>query len=95
MIYLQKPGFKARSTSKDAAKLMHPKAQTLRERVYSIVKSAGSAGITPDEAAATLGVSILSIRPRFSELALMGAIEDTMRRRVNASGRHAIVWRAI
>ena len=46
-----------------------------------------------DEAATFLGESVLSIRPRFSELATMGEIEDSGTRRKNASGRNAICWK--
>ena len=41
-----------------------------------------------------LGESVLAIRPRFSELRALGQITDTGARRINDSGRSAIVWRA-
>lgn len=95
MNYPQKPGFKARETAKAAAKSVEPKAKNLRERVYDAIESAGRAGATADEVAEMLSASILSVRPRVSELVLMGALDDTFQRRANkGSGRHAIVWRA-
>lgn len=95
MNYPQKPGFKARETAKAAAKSVEPKAKNLRERVYDAIKRAGRAGATADEVAEMLSASILSVRPRVSELVLMGALDDTFQRRANkGSGRHAIVWRA-
>lgn len=95
MNYPHRAGYKARSTSKAAAKATDRKAMPLRERIYAIIKSAGKRGTTADEAAEAVGVSILSARPRVSELAVMGRLQDTMERRVNkGSGRHAIVWRA-
>lgn len=95
MNYPHRPGYKARSTSKAAAKAVDRKATPLRERVYDIIKKAGRRGTTADEAAEAIGASILSVRPRVSELAVMGRLQDTMERRVNkGSGRHAIVWRA-
>jgi hypothetical protein len=51
-------------------------------------------GCTADECAGYLGETILSIRPRFSELRAFGLIEDTGDRRLNDSGRRATVWRA-
>ena len=95
MIYPHTPGFKARKTAKDAARSMASKAKPLRDRVLAVFKSAGKTGMTPDEVAEALGVSILSVRPRVSELATLGLLEDTFKRRANqGSGRHAIVWRA-
>jgi len=50
-------------------------------------------GLTTDECAERLGETVLSIRPRFTELAAKGEIEDSGIRRKNASGRSATVWR--
>lgn len=50
--------------------------------------------LTTDECASLLEESVLSIRPRFSELRALGQITDTGDRRLNDSGRRAIVWRA-
>jgi predicted ArsR family transcriptional regulator len=52
-------------------------------------------GLTADEIAAHLGESVLSIRPRVSELRKLGMIEKTKVRRRNASGMSATVWRAL
>jgi len=49
---------------------------------------------TADEIAIKLGKSVLSIRPRVSELARDGLIRKTGERRANASGIRAIVWTA-
>jgi predicted ArsR family transcriptional regulator len=48
--------------------------------------------LTADEAAALLGRSVLSIRPRFAELHRMGALFHSGKRRKNASGMTATVW---
>jgi DNA-binding transcriptional ArsR family regulator len=48
---------------------------------------------TADEIAYVLKYSILTVRPRVSELNKMGLITDTEKRRANTSGRMAIVWR--
>jgi hypothetical protein len=95
MNYPNRPGYKARSTSKAAAKAIEGRAMPLLERVYAVIKAAGANGATADECAKSLRASILSVRPRVSELAVMGRLTDTMQRRVNkSSGRYAIVWRA-
>ncbi len=49
--------------------------------------------MTADECAAALGLDILSIRPRFSELSRLGLIKKTGEQRPNRSGDHAAVWR--
>ena len=90
--YPQGPGFKATTTSAAAADKMEGKAELLRKRVLGVLRTSGA--LTADEAAASMGESVLSIRPRFSELRLDGLIEDTGERRKNHSGRSAIVWRA-
>ena len=49
--------------------------------------------LTADEVATLLGKSVLTIRPRISELARAGVITDSGNRRPNASGHNAIVWK--
>ena len=52
-------------------------------------------GLTADEVAGRLGLSILSVRPRISELTRLGKVRDSGHRRRNTSGKNAIVWAAI
>lgn len=88
------PGVKSRDdTTLDAAARMGASAPVLRERVLRSLRESGPA--SADTVAARLNESVLSIRPRFSELRAMGLIEDTMSRIKNGSGRAAIVWRAV
>jgi hypothetical protein len=89
--YPHAPGYKVSGTSRDAAVAVIDRACTLRERVYDVLVYSPS---TADECAAMLGESVLSIRPRLSELLRMGKIENTGLRRKNASGHSASVWRA-
>lgn len=84
------PGFKDRDTSRAAAVSMDRSAPRLRRLVLAALQELGP--MTPDEVAQHLSMSILSIRPRFSELSKGGAIKDTGERRQNASGRAAKVW---
>lgn len=87
------PGYhqSAPETSPEAADAITSKAQRLRTRLYHLLAT-GWTG-TADEAASKLGESILSVRPRFSELRAGDAIIDTGERRRNESGRNAVVWR--
>ena len=89
--YPEHPGAKVAGTSQDAADNMDEIAPTLRDQVLRLVFLSG--GITTDEVADRLNVSVLAVRPRFSELRTMGKIEQTGERRINASGMTANVWR--
>ena len=94
-IYPEEPGAKFAGTSTEAAVAIKKKAPTLRADVLLILKGRQFNGCTADEAAAIMGESVLSIRPRFSELLEMGLIKDSGCRRNNASGRAATVWLAV
>lgn len=88
--YPSSPGFQARDTSRAAAEHVAPTAALLRNRCLEVVER--SMGLTADEVAGRLGLSILSVRPRITELARLGKVRDSGDRRPNASGRTAIVW---
>lgn len=85
--YPRTPGYKAPGTSQEAAARIAPKVSGLRQKVLDSLKAEGPG--TPDEVAARLNISILSIRPRFSELSELGLIRATGIRRRNASGHAA------
>ena len=91
--YPEAPGHKSSGTSKVAASETKSRAATLRERALEILKLC-PAGLTADEVAEIMGESILSIRPRISELAALGRVEKSGERRENASGLNAWVWQA-
>lgn len=84
------PGYKARDTAEAAAEAMRPSASTLRAAAMRCLRESGP--LTADEVASRLGRSVLAMRPRFSELAKLGSIEDSGERRRNTSGKRAIVW---
>jgi hypothetical protein len=90
--YPDAPGARRTDTSRDAADAIKPDAIWLRMMVMTHITAAGANGLTADEAAAKMDKSILSIRPRCSELLKQGKIRDSGQRRRNASGRSAIVW---
>lgn len=79
-------------TSAAAAEKIRPQATRLRDAVYEQLRVHGEA--TADELAANMNRSILSIRPRVTELHAQGRIEDTGRRKKNPQGNTCIIWRA-
>jgi predicted transcriptional regulator len=93
--YPTKPGYQARDTSKAAATHITAECVTLRQRSFALIGniSEPERWRTPDEIAELLHESVLSIRPRMTELVRFGLIEDSDQRRSNASGRMAIVYR--
>jgi hypothetical protein len=80
----------------DAACAVRGDAATLRGKVYGAILAAGHDGLTADEAAKLLDRSILSVRPRVTELSKEARprIVRTDKRRANESGLFARVWRA-
>lgn len=90
--YPNRPGFKQYGTSQEAADAIEPQAHTLRGKALAEIKGAGKHGLTADEVADHLGRSVLSIRPRVSELLVLGLIERNHQRRKNASGLFADVY---
>jgi predicted ArsR family transcriptional regulator len=92
--YPDLPGAKTGGASQAAADSMIRSAGKLRRQVVETLRQF-PLGMTADECAAYLGVSILAIRPRFSELVRDGQIVGTPERRLNGSGRAATVWRLV
>jgi len=88
--YPDRPGAQDRETSREAADVMAETAPLLRTRALGVLER--SNGLTADEVAGRLGLSILSIRPRLTELSRLGKVRDSGERRFNVSGRRAIVW---
>jgi len=90
--YPERPGYRRRDTSKEAADAIGPRAVILRDLVLAeIQRKPGPA----DEIATRLRQTVLAVRPRTTELAKLGKIIDSNERRANASGRKAIVWSAL
>ena len=88
-IYPEAPGWKEPTTSREAAEAVDAKA--CRALVRQALREYGD--MSADECASRIQLSILSVRPRFSELRATQEIFDTGKRRVNASGKKAKVWR--
>jgi predicted ArsR family transcriptional regulator len=83
------PGFRDTDTSRAAAESMRDSA-AIRGAVLRCFEARGP--MTADECAAQLRLSLLTVRPRVTELKHLGMVRDTGVRRPNASGRNAIVW---
>jgi DNA-directed RNA polymerase specialized sigma24 family protein len=95
--YRNRPGHKERGgTSEAAARAVAGDADNLQREVYRAFVAAGRDGLTADEVAARVGRSVLSVRPRVTELAHAERpwIARTGERRRNESGHSAAVWRA-
>lgn len=92
LTYPEAPGHKEKGgTSKEAAKKVEKsgRAATLRT---SVLAQYLRGDWTADEVAENLGESVLSIRPRVSELLAAGKLRKTRERRKNASGSSAAVY---
>lgn len=88
--YPTAPGFKEPTTSLEAAASMVRHAPRLRDQCRQAL---GVEPATADEVAERLGLSILAVRPRITELFRQGVITETGERRENHSGRRAKVWK--
>ncbi|WP_454619039.1 hypothetical protein [Bradyrhizobium cenepequi] len=94
MPYPHDPGSKAAGTSEDAAEAITNHAATVRNRVLGFLTQHHPAAFTADEIADHVGASILSTRPRVTELRRAGLIEPAEQRGRNESGMSAMRWRA-
>jgi predicted ArsR family transcriptional regulator len=92
LIYPDAPGFKVSGPSQEAAETIGSTASKMRAAVLAqLARYPG--GATADEIAKELHLSVLSVRPRVSELNRTGKIKQTGARRKNESGMTATVWR--
>lgn len=94
LFYPDAPGFKEHTTSREAAERVSSVAETLRGQALQHLLAIHPEGATADELAEQFNVSVLSMRPRISELRRQGQIIQTGQRRTNYSGMSAHVWRA-
>jgi predicted ArsR family transcriptional regulator len=92
LIYPDAPGFKVPGPSEQAAKSVAGSANKMRAVVLAEMAQYPG-GAMADEIAKDLNLSVLSVRPRVSELNRTGEIEQTGARRKNQSGTTATVWR--
>lgn len=85
-------GYKAAGPSAEAAQHVRLTVKIIRARIIAHMRSAGRP-VSADETAEAIGLSILSVRPRFSEMHKDGVIYDTGERGINeTSGRTCSLW---
>jgi hypothetical protein len=89
--YPDAPGFKASGPSEQVATAISSTAKTLRDQVREVIAMSPS-GVTADDVAFKLNRSILSVRPRVSELRRLGDIRQAEGRGKNQSGMSASRW---
>lgn len=91
--YPNSPGHRNVDTSIAAAEAVKPKAATLRAGVLECLRK-NPDGLTADECAVMMGETVLSVRPRVTELhkAPLRKIVPAGIKRPNASGLMAKVW---
>ena len=87
--YRGQPGHKVAGPSQDAATKIAPRSARLRRVVLDLYMRVGP--MSADEYADRIGQSILSIRPRVSELVRAGELEDAGRRGRNGRGSSVTV----
>lgn len=92
--YPDSPGFKAPGTSAEAAERIAPSVKTLRSEVLRTMIRANRP-MTADEIATEMKRSILSVRPRVSELRRLGCIRPSGSRGKNDSGMSAMAWEVV
>jgi len=91
-MYPNQPSPGRTDTSAEAAEHIAPRVQTLRDRALAVIRERPS---TADEVCEALGESVLSLRPRCTELFKLGLVEDSGLRRKNSFNRNCIVYRAV
>lgn len=90
--YPDAPAHQGGETSKAAAKSMAGKAPTIRDQVIAALGDYGPRASF--ELAALIGKSYRSVQPRTSELAQMGKVSDSGKRRIDPeTGKEVIVWK--
>jgi hypothetical protein len=93
--YPRVPGHKGDlATGREAARKIAPVVKGIRLRVLNSYRQIFPAGMTADQAATNINLSILTVRPRCAELRRLGLLEATCDRRSNSSGHTAVVLRA-
>jgi hypothetical protein len=94
--YPDSPGFRRGSdpASREAARAISPIAAKMRAKVLREFCRLHPAGGTSDEIASRLGISILSARPRASELRRLGYLEPLAVMGRSSTGHAARILRA-
>ena len=87
-------GYANTDTSHQAALSIEPKKGTIAAEVLAFLRN-HSQPYTADEIAEHIERPFLSVRPRCSELALSGHLQDSGKRKTGRYGKPAIAWAAV
>ena len=90
--YPDAPGHRNVDTSVAAADDLAPKLARLQRMALAMIRGAGSDGLTADELALLMEMPRWSVQPRTTELKRKGLTRDSGLRRLNCTGKQAIVW---
>jgi len=82
----------APDTEREAAEKIAPRVTGLRLKVLSALRDEGETGATGEVITNILGEWLYSVKPRITELARYGLVEDSGRRVMNSRKRNEIVW---
>lgn len=86
------PARRGEDTQAAGAAFIAPLSATIRDGVRYFIEQASPKGLTIEELAGLLGVKVSTVCGRLAELRELGVVEDSGRRRPNASGVAAKVW---
>ena len=93
--YPDEPGHRGVDTSIEAANAIAPIQGRLQRMVLLAIQEAGVRGLTAQEIADRLGLDLVSVQPRTTELRRKHLIHDSGERRPNRRGNRSIVWVAV
>ena len=91
--YPHKAGHRGVRTSKKSADEINPKLKRLQKIILLELEKVFPDGLTGSELAKRTKRNLLTIRPRTTELKLLGAIIDTETTRKNDGGKSEIVYK--
>ena len=90
--YPYRAGYKARSTSKEAADKINMQYPRQRYAIEDVFKFGPMNTYTADEVADQIKQNLISVRARITELTLLGVLQDSGERRKNKNNRNVIAW---
>ena len=89
-LFSQAPAQRHSSTSREAARLIDPTANKLRQRVFDCIRE--HQPVTDERIAELTGLNPSTARPRRIELVQAGLIRAGGVSRKTRSGRNAVAW---
>ena len=91
--YPHKAGHRGVRTSKQSADEINPQLSRLKKMIIIELEKVFPEGLTGSELAKRTKRNLLTIRPRTTELKLLGLITDTEKTRKNDGGKSEIVYK--